>query len=82
LETRVNGEIVQSAKTGEMIFTPRDILSYASRCLTLEPGDVVATGTPDGVGFLRDPPRLMGPGDVVEVEIEGIGVLRNPIVGR
>jgi 2,4-didehydro-3-deoxy-L-rhamnonate hydrolase len=80
LETRVNGEVVQSAKTEQMIFKPDETLAYASGCLTLEPGDVLATGTPDGVGFLRSPPRLMGPGDVVEIEIETLGVLRNPIV--
>lgn len=82
LETRVNGEVVQSAKTDQMIFKPDEVLAYASGCLTLEPGDVLATGTPEGVGFLRTPPRLLGPGDVVEVDIESIGVLRNPIVDR
>jgi 2-keto-4-pentenoate hydratase/2-oxohepta-3-ene-1,7-dioic acid hydratase in catechol pathway len=82
LETRVNDEVVQSAKTDQMIFPPDDVLAYASGCLTLEPGDVLATGTPEGVGFLRTPPRLLGPGDVVEVAIESIGTLRNPIVAR
>lgn len=82
LTTRVNGETMQSANTREMIFRADEIASYASRCLTLLPGDVIATGTPEGVGVLRDPPILMTAGDVVEVEIEGIGSLRNPIVGR
>lgn len=82
LETRVNGEVVQSAKTDQMIFKPDEVLAYASGCLTLEPGDVLATGTPDGVGFLRSPPWLLGPGDTVEVDIESIGTLRNPIVDR
>ena len=79
LETRVNDETVQSAKTDQMIFKPDDVLAYASGCLTLHPGDVLATGTPEGVGFLRTPPRLLHAGDTVEVEIESIGVLRNPI---
>jgi len=79
LETRVNGETVQSAKTDQMIFKPDEVLAYASGCLTLRPGDVLATGTPDGVGFLRTPPRLLHAGDTVEVEIESIGTLRTPI---
>jgi len=82
LETRVNGEIVQSAKTDQMIFKPDEVLAYASGCLTLEPGDVLATGTPDGVGYFRTPPRLLGAGDLVEVTIESIGTLRNRIVER
>ncbi|MGW4029331.1 fumarylacetoacetate hydrolase family protein [Streptomyces sp. NPDC004838] len=81
LTTRVNGEVVQSADTSEMIFPISRILSYISQTTTLRPGDVVATGTPAGVGFIRTPARLLTPGDVVEVEIEGIGVLRNPVVG-
>jgi 2-keto-4-pentenoate hydratase/2-oxohepta-3-ene-1,7-dioic acid hydratase in catechol pathway len=80
LETRVNGETVQSAKTDQMIFKPDDVLAYASGSLTLHPGDVLATGTPEGVGFLRTPPRLLHAGDRVEVEIESIGVLRTSIV--
>jgi 2,4-didehydro-3-deoxy-L-rhamnonate hydrolase len=73
---------MQSASTSEMIMRGDEIASYASSCLTLRPGDVIATGTPEGVGILRDPPQLMGPGDVVEVEIDGIGRLRNRIVTR
>lgn len=80
LETRVNGETVQSAKTDQMIFKPDDVLAYASGSLTLRPGDVLATGTPEGVGFLCTPPRLLHAGDSVEVEIESIGVLITPIV--
>ena len=80
LETRVNGETVQSAKTDQMIFQPDDVLAYASGSLTLQPGDVLATGTPEGVGFLRTPPRLLHAGDSVEVEIESNGTLRTPIV--
>ncbi|MBT2333091.1 fumarylacetoacetate hydrolase family protein [Variovorax paradoxus] len=80
LETRLNGEVVQSSHTGHMIFSIPKLISYASTIFTLTPGDVIATGTPAGVGWSKKPPRFMKPGDVCEVEIEGIGVLRNPIV--
>ncbi|MEJ8810643.1 fumarylacetoacetate hydrolase family protein [Variovorax ureilyticus] len=80
LETRLNGEVVQSSHTGHMIFSIPKLISYASTIFTLVPGDVIATGTPAGVGWSKKPPRFMKPGDVCEVEIEGIGVLRNPIV--
>jgi 2-keto-4-pentenoate hydratase/2-oxohepta-3-ene-1,7-dioic acid hydratase in catechol pathway len=56
------------------------IIYYLSRALTLEPGDLISTGTPEGVGYARKPPEYLKPGDVVEVEVEGIGVLRNPVV--
>lgn len=80
IETRLNDEVVQSGDTGQMIFDIPQLINYASTIFTLAPGDVIVTGTPAGVGFSRKPPRFMKPGDVVEVEIEGIGVLRNPIV--
>ncbi|CAN7670157.1 fumarylacetoacetate hydrolase family protein [Variovorax paradoxus] len=80
LETRLNGEVVQSSHTGHMIFSIPKLISYSSTIFTLAPGDVIATGTPAGVGWSKKPPRFMKPGDVCEVEIEGIGVLRNPIV--
>jgi len=80
LETRLNGETVQSSHTGHMIFPIPKLIAYASTIFTLVPGDVLITGTPAGVGWSRKPPRFMKPGDVCEVEIEGIGVLRNPIV--
>jgi 2-keto-4-pentenoate hydratase/2-oxohepta-3-ene-1,7-dioic acid hydratase in catechol pathway len=80
LETRLNGEILQSSHTGHMIFPIPKLIAYASTIFTLVPGDVIVTGTPAGVGWSRKPPRFMKPGDVCEVEIEGIGVLRNPIV--
>jgi 2-keto-4-pentenoate hydratase/2-oxohepta-3-ene-1,7-dioic acid hydratase in catechol pathway len=80
LETRLNGETVQSSDTGNMIFSIPTLIAYASTIFTLVPGDVIITGTPAGVGWSRKPPRFMKPGDVCEVEIEGIGVLRNPIV--
>lgn len=79
LETRLNGERMQSGSTSDMIFSIPRLISYASCIFTLVPGDVIATGTPAGVGFSRKPPRFMKPGDTVEVEIEGIGTLRNPI---
>jgi 2-keto-4-pentenoate hydratase/2-oxohepta-3-ene-1,7-dioic acid hydratase in catechol pathway len=80
LETRLNGEVVQSSHTGHMIFSIPKLINYASTIFTLTPGDVIATGTPAGVGWSKKPPRFMKPGDVCEVEIVGIGVLRNPIV--
>jgi 2-keto-4-pentenoate hydratase/2-oxohepta-3-ene-1,7-dioic acid hydratase in catechol pathway len=79
LETRLNGETVQSSHTGHMIFPIPKLIAYASTIFTLVPGDVIVTGTPAGVGWSRKPPRFMKPGDVCEVEIEGIGTLRNPI---
>ncbi|WP_283133902.1 fumarylacetoacetate hydrolase family protein [Rhizohabitans arisaemae] len=81
LTTKVNGELMQSGYTSDMIFSIGRVLSYISQTSTLRPGDVVALGTPEGVGFTRTPPRLLVPGDVVEVEVEGIGVLSNPITG-
>jgi 2-keto-4-pentenoate hydratase/2-oxohepta-3-ene-1,7-dioic acid hydratase in catechol pathway len=80
LKTRLNGETMQSTTTADMIFSVAQQIEYASTIFTLVPGDVIVTGTPGGVGWTRKPPRFMVPGDVVEVEIEGIGVLRNPIV--
>lgn len=82
LETRLNGEIMQSATTADMIFSVGAIISYLSRIMTLYPGDVIATGTPQGVGYARTPPILMKPGDVVEVSIEKLGTIRNPIVDK
>lgn len=82
LETRLNGEVVQSSDTGHLIFSIPRLINYASTMFTLVPGDVIATGTPAGVGFGRKPPKYMKPGDVVEVEIEGIGVLSNPVVAQ
>jgi 2-keto-4-pentenoate hydratase/2-oxohepta-3-ene-1,7-dioic acid hydratase in catechol pathway len=65
-----------------MIFSTPKLIAYASTIFTLMPGDVIATGTPAGVGWSRKPPRFMQAGDVVEVEIEGIGTLRNPVVAQ
>jgi 2-keto-4-pentenoate hydratase/2-oxohepta-3-ene-1,7-dioic acid hydratase in catechol pathway len=80
LATRINGETVQESHTGHMIFSTARLIAYASTIFTLVPGDVIATGTPAGVGWSRKPPRFLKPGDVVEVEIEKIGVLSNPVV--
>lgn len=77
---KVNGQIVQQANTSAMIFSVADTVAYISGIMTLEPGDIIATGTPSGVGFKRTPPLFLHDGDVVEVEIDGIGVLRNPVV--
>jgi 2-keto-4-pentenoate hydratase/2-oxohepta-3-ene-1,7-dioic acid hydratase in catechol pathway len=82
VQTRVNGETVQDGRTDEMVYTVGDTLSLVSRTLTLRPGDLLATGTPSGVGYARTPPWLLQPGDVVEVEVERLGVLRNPVVGN
>jgi 2-keto-4-pentenoate hydratase/2-oxohepta-3-ene-1,7-dioic acid hydratase in catechol pathway len=79
LRTTVNGDIVQEASTAEMVFGVREILSYCSRTFTLEPGDVILTGTPWGCGDFMDPPRSLGDGDLVEAEIEGIGRLSNTV---
>jgi 2-keto-4-pentenoate hydratase/2-oxohepta-3-ene-1,7-dioic acid hydratase in catechol pathway len=82
LVVRLNGEVVQSSHTGHMIFSTAKLISYASTIFTLVPGDVIATGTPAGVGWSRKPPRFMKPGDVCEVEIEKIGTLINPIAAQ
>ena len=80
IETRVNGEVVQHGSTTQMIYGVGETLAYVSRTLTLNPGDLLATGTPSGVGYARTPPWLLQPGDVVEVEVERLGTLTNHIV--
>src|SRR6185369_8269125 len=79
IETRLNGAVVQSATTDDLIFGVPAIIAMLSVAMTLEPGDVIATGTPSGIGGARTPPLWMKAGDVCEVEIERIGVLRNQI---
>jgi 2-keto-4-pentenoate hydratase/2-oxohepta-3-ene-1,7-dioic acid hydratase in catechol pathway len=79
LECRVNGEVMQAATTDLMVFGVAELISYCSRNFTLEPGDVLLTGTPWGCGEFMDPKRSLAPGDVVECEIDGIGILRNPV---
>jgi len=78
--TRVNGETMQDSNTSDMIFSTANIVATLSEFMTLEPGDLIATGTPSGVAHARKPPAWMKAGDTVEVEVEGIGVLSNPIV--
>ena len=80
VQTRVNGETVQDGSTDEMVYTVGDTLSLISRTFTLRPGDLLSTGTPSGVGYARDPQWLLHPGDVVEVEVERLGVLTTPVV--
>lgn len=79
LETRLNGEVVQSVHASQMIFGIREVIEYCSRWTVLRPGDVIATGTPGGVGSRREPPLWMKPGDRLEVEVEGIGILSNVV---
>ncbi len=80
IESRLNGQVMQSDNTDNMMFPVVDTLVYVTQGMTLEPGDIIFTGTPSGVGHARKPPVWMKNGDVCEVEISGIGVLRNPIV--
>jgi 2-keto-4-pentenoate hydratase/2-oxohepta-3-ene-1,7-dioic acid hydratase in catechol pathway len=80
IEGRLNGEVMQSSNTGRMIFKVPYLVSYISQGITLEPGDVIATGTPEGVGIFRKPPVLLKAGDVFEVSIENLGTLRNPVI--
>jgi len=80
LETRLNGEVMQSASTGDLIFSVPRLIEYCSTFTRLEPGDIIATGTPGGVGAARTPPVWMKPGDTIEISISEIGVLSNTIV--
>jgi 2-keto-4-pentenoate hydratase/2-oxohepta-3-ene-1,7-dioic acid hydratase in catechol pathway len=79
IQTRLNGQVLQESATSMMIFDIPDLIAYLSSFTELRPGDVIASGTPGGVGFKREPPVFMQPGDTVEVEIEGIGTLENPV---
>ena len=79
LETRLNGAVVQKGNISDLIFPVAELVHAASEAMTLEVGDIIVTGTPAGVGFARKPPIYMRDGDICEVEIEGIGVLRNPV---
>ena len=80
IELRLNGEVMQSSSTSQLIFPIDYLVSYLSHVCTLLPGDLIYTGTPPGVGMARTPPVFMKPGDVAEVAIEGLGTLRNPVV--
>jgi 2-keto-4-pentenoate hydratase/2-oxohepta-3-ene-1,7-dioic acid hydratase in catechol pathway len=77
---RLNGETLQDSSTSQLIFGVAELIAFLSESITLEPGDVIATGTPPGVGFARRPPIYLKHGDVGEVEVEGLGVLRNPVI--
>lgn len=82
VRTTVNDEVVQESDTSHLIFDFVELIEYFSRGVTLEPGDVIATGTPGGVGDERKPPRYLQDGDVVEVTVDGVGTLRNPVRGE
>jgi 2-keto-4-pentenoate hydratase/2-oxohepta-3-ene-1,7-dioic acid hydratase in catechol pathway len=82
IQLRLNGQVMQSSSTRQLIFSIPKLLAYISGVCTLEPGDVVFTGTPPGVGMARKPPVFLKSGDVVEVEIERLGVLRNPVTAE
>jgi len=79
---RLNGETLQDASTDDFLFDVPTVIAHASAAFTLEPGDLILTGTPSGVGFYREPPLAMRPGDVVQVEVERLGVLENPVVAQ
>ena len=80
LETRLNGRVMQRATIDDMIFDIPTLIATISEVMTLEPGDVIVTGTPSGVGKARQPPVFLTPGDICEVEVTGLGILRNPVV--
>jgi 2-keto-4-pentenoate hydratase/2-oxohepta-3-ene-1,7-dioic acid hydratase in catechol pathway len=82
ISLEIGGEVLQKSNTRELIFKIPQLIEYISQVVTLEPGDIVATGTPAGVGFARKPPRWLRPGDEVVVRIQGIGELRNPVVAE
>jgi len=75
----LNGATVQESTTANMIFGVADVIAYVTRTITLEPGDLIATGTPAGVGAFRDPPLFMKPGDEITIEIDGVGSITNPV---
>ncbi|MAZ19342.1 MAG: 5-carboxymethyl-2-hydroxymuconate isomerase [Ahrensia sp.] len=82
LQTRLNGQVMQNAITSDLIWSIPYLISYCSTFCRLEPGDIISTGTPGGVGAKRDPQVFMRPGDRIEVEVSGIGVLSNPVVAE
>jgi 2-keto-4-pentenoate hydratase/2-oxohepta-3-ene-1,7-dioic acid hydratase in catechol pathway len=75
---KLNGQVMQSGSTSKMIFSVAELIAHVSRVVTLEPGDILFTGTPPGVGVARTPPVFLKDGDICEIEIDGLGVLRNP----
>ena len=80
LSLTLNGAVVQSSGTDDMVFGVAEIISYMSQFMRLQPGDIIATGTPSGVGLGMTPPRFLAPGDVLEVEVEGLGKQRQTII--
>jgi len=82
IELRLNGQVMQRSNTEQMIFTVDKLVAYISQVVTLQPGDLIFTGTPPGVGFARKPPVFLKPGDIVEIEIENLGILRNPVTAE
>jgi acylpyruvate hydrolase len=80
VRTRLNGQVMQDGSTSDLIFDVATLISLLSEACTLQPGDLLVTGTPAGVGFTRKPPVFMKAGDVCEVEVEGVGTLVNPVV--
>jgi 2-keto-4-pentenoate hydratase/2-oxohepta-3-ene-1,7-dioic acid hydratase in catechol pathway len=82
IQLTINGELMQKSNTRELIFGIPALVAYLSSVITLEPGDIVSTGTPAGVGFARRPPRWLRPGDEVAIAIQGLGELRNPVVAE
>lgn len=79
IQSRLNGQIMQDANTDDLVFTIHNLIYRLTECMTLEPGDIIVSGTPAGVGYARTPPVFMKPGDVIEVEVDGIGILSNTI---
>ena len=82
IRLRLNGQAMQDSNTKQLIFGVDELIAYLSRIVTLEPGDMIFTGTPPGVGMARKPPVWLKPGDVVEIEIDGLGILRNSVVAE
>lgn len=80
--SRINGQVMQDSNTADLIFSTAELVSYLSHCMTLPAGTVILTGTPGGVGFTRKPPVFLQPGDNVEIEVGGIGVLANPVTAE
>jgi 2-keto-4-pentenoate hydratase/2-oxohepta-3-ene-1,7-dioic acid hydratase in catechol pathway len=82
ITTKLNSKVMQSSSTANLIFKPADVVAFAAKNITLEPGDIISTGTPGGVGVFRDPQVFLRSGDTVEVTIEGIGTLVNPVTAE
>jgi 2-keto-4-pentenoate hydratase/2-oxohepta-3-ene-1,7-dioic acid hydratase in catechol pathway len=82
ISLEIHGEVLQNSNTRELIFKIPELIEYISKFVTLEPGDIISTGTPSGVGFARKPPRLLKDGDVCIVRVQGLGELKNPVVAE